>query len=78
MNQAGASSFLRQLVRKIADGKVILRQGGEELVLTLSPKFILEIHLEDENKGSKGIQHSLEIEIKWVDDDQGGEPVELG
>jgi hypothetical protein len=30
------------------------------------------LRAEDEEKGTKGIQHSLEIEIKWFDNDQGG------
>ena len=30
------------------------------------------LRAENEEKGTKGIQHSLEIEIKWFDNDQGG------
>jgi len=39
--------------------------------------LILEVQVEDEDKGTKGIQHSLEVEIKWFDDEQEG-PLELG
>jgi hypothetical protein len=38
----------------------------------------LEIQVEDEDKKSKGIQHSLEIEIKWFDNDGQSGSVELG
>jgi amphi-Trp domain-containing protein len=71
------SAFLRQLADKLADGQVILRQGQEELTLTLPENLILEIQAEDEDKGAKGTQHSLEVEIKWFDDEQGGS-LELG
>jgi amphi-Trp domain-containing protein len=71
------SAFLYQLADKLADGQVILRQGQEELTLTLPENLILEIQAEDEDKGAKGTQHSLEVEIKWFDDEQGG-PLELG
>lgn len=78
MDRAGVSRFLQQLSQKITDGNVILRQGTEELGLMLPPNLILEIQVEDEDKGAKGTQHSLEVEIKWFDHESGGGPVELG
>lgn len=77
-NRADVSAFLRQLADKINEGQVILRQGSEELTLNLPHNLILEIQVEDEDKKRKGIQHSLEVEIKWFDDDSGGGPLELG
>jgi amphi-Trp domain-containing protein len=71
------SAFLRQLADKIAEGQVVLRQGQEEITLQIPANLILEIQVEDEDKGRRGTQHSLEIEIKWFDDDKGG-PLELG
>jgi hypothetical protein len=40
--------------------------------------LILEIQVEDEDKKAKGVQHSLELEIKWFDEDAQGGPLELG
>ena len=71
------SAFLQQLADKISEGQVVLRQGQEEIILQLPHSLILEVQVEDEEKGRKGIQHSLEVEIKWFDDEQGG-PIELG
>ena len=71
-NRADVSNFLRQLADKIDDGKVVLSQGSEELILELPQNLVLEVQAEDEEKGAKGIQHSLEVEIKWFDNDQGG------
>lgn len=71
------SAFLHQLADKISEGQVVLRQGQEEIVLQLPQSLILEVQVEDEDKGKKGIQHSVEVEIKWFDDEQGG-PLELG
>lgn len=77
MNQSNLSTFMHQLADKIAQGQVVLRQGQEEITLQLPPSLILEVQVEDEEKGKKRIQHSLEVEIKWFDDEQGG-PLELG
>jgi len=76
-SRADVSAFLHQLADKIAEGRVVLRQGQEEITLRLPQSLILEIQVEDEDKKAKGIQHSLEVEIKWFDDEQSG-PLELG
>jgi len=73
-----ASQFLHQIADKIANGEVILKRGAEELTLKMPTNLILEIQVEDEDKRAKGIQHSLEIEIKWFDDDGKSGPLELG
>lgn len=70
-------AFMHQLADKLSEGRVVLKRGQEELVLQLPPNVVLEVQVEDEDKGTKGTQHSLEIEIKWYDDEQGG-TVELG
>lgn len=77
-NRAEVGAFLHQLADKIGDGNVALRQAQEELVLEIPHNLILEIQVEDEDKKQKGIQHSLEVEIKWFDGDSGGDPLELG
>jgi amphi-Trp domain-containing protein len=77
-NRSEVSAFLHQLADKMGAGQVILRQGQEEIVLDLPHNLILEIQVEDEDKKRKGIQHSLEVEIKWFDDDATGGPLELG
>ncbi len=65
--KAEVSEFLRQLAEKIDAGQVILQKGNEELILDLPENLVLEIQVEDEDKGTKGTQHSLEVEIKWYD-----------
>ncbi len=77
-SRSDAGAFLRQLADKVSEGQVVLRQGQEEITLQLPHSVILEVQVEDEDKKSKGIQHSLEIEIKWFDDDAEGGPLELG
>jgi amphi-Trp domain-containing protein len=76
-NRSEVSAFLHQLADKVGAGQVILRQGQEEIALDLPHNLILEIQIEDEDKKRKGIQHSLEVEIKWFDDDATGGPLEL-
>ncbi len=77
-NRAEVSAFLNQLADKVNQGQVVLRQGSEEITLNMPSSLILEIQVEDEDKKRKGIQHSLEVEIKWFDDDSSGGPLELG
>ena len=76
-NRADVSNFLRQLAEKISNGKVVLSQGADELTLQLPQNLFLEVQVEDEEKGAKGIQHSLEVEIKWFDNDEQGGSLEL-
>ena len=71
-SRADVSNFLHQLADKISNGSVVLSQGGEDLALQLPENLILEVQVEDEEKGTKGIQHSLEVEIKWFDNEQSG------
>jgi amphi-Trp domain-containing protein len=77
MNRTNVAAFLQQLADKIGEGQVILSQGQQEITLDLPPSLILEIQVEDEDKKSKGIQHSLEVEIKWFDDDADSGPLQL-
>lgn len=75
------SEFLSQIAGKVAHGTVILRQGQQEVVLELPENLILEIQVEEEDKRERGIQHSLEIEIKWMEGGSAGReagPLELG
>jgi amphi-Trp domain-containing protein len=76
-SRADLSAFVHQLADKISEGQVVLRQGQEEITLQLPQSLNLELQVEDEDKGTKGIQHSLEVEIKWFDDEQEGS-LELG
>lgn len=72
-NRADVANFLHQLADKISNGKVVLSQGVENLTLVIPENMILEVQVEDEEKGTKGIQHSLEVEIKWfANEAQGG------
>lgn len=61
------SAFLRQIADKIDQGTVTLRQGESELTLDIPATAILGVQVEEEEKKRKGIQHSLELEIKWYD-----------
>jgi amphi-Trp domain-containing protein len=66
------SEFLHQLADKVSEGQVVLSQGTENISLQIPDNLTLEVQVEDEDKGTKGVQHSLEIEIKWYDNGQDG------
>ena len=71
-NRANVSEFLHQLADKVSKGRVVLSQGTEDITLEIPNNLILEVQVEDEDKGTKGVQHSLEIEIKWYVNGQNG------
>ena len=77
MTRPNVAAFLQHLADKIGEGQVVLRQGQHEITLDLPHNLVLEIQVEDEDKKSKGIQHSLEVEIKWFDDDGSSGPLQL-
>ena len=77
-SRSDVSAFLRQIAEKIEGGEVVLRRGQEEIVLEIPESLILEVQVEDEQKKAKGVQHTLELEIKWFDNDAHSSQLELG
>ena len=77
-SRSDVGEFLHQIAEKIVNGEVVLQKGQEEIVLKIPANLILEVQVEDEDKKSKGTQHSIEIEIKWFDNDMQSGPLELG
>ncbi len=71
------AEFLRLLAEKVASGSIVLKQGQEEVTVQLPDVLQLEVEVEDEQKSKKGLQHKLEIELKWYDNDSAGGPLEL-
>ena len=61
---AEVAVFLRQLADRVEKQEVILRQGQEELTLTLPGMVTLEVKAEEEASRS-GMKHSLEVELEW-------------
>ena len=79
-SRAEICDFLRSLADRIEAGRVTLRKGGDEIVLEMPGQLVLDIKVEDEQKRSKGVQHSLEVELKWWDgiESKGGGSLSLG
>jgi len=77
-NRTEVGEFLRQVSEKLLSGQVVLRQGNEEINLAIPDYVVLEVQVEDEDKKKKGIEHSLEIEIKWFDNDEKSGLLEIG
>ena len=69
--------FLHQLADKLAQNRVILRQGSDEIVVDIPNYVVLEIKVEEELKKNK-TQQSLEIEIEWNVGEEAPGNLELG
>jgi amphi-Trp domain-containing protein len=64
------AAFLRQLADKILEGQVTLIQGEQQITAQIPPNLVLEIKLEEEPKRER-IKRSLEVEIEWIEGDEG-------
>lgn len=78
MKRADVAAFLRQLADKLEPGRVVLRSGQEELTLDVPQNVVLEVQVEEEAKGGGGLQHSLEVELKWREGEDAAGSLELG
>lgn len=76
--RSDVAAFLKQLAAKVDEGRITLKSGSDEVQVQFSDKLELEVELEDKDKAAKGIQHKLEIEIKWYDKDTEGGKLEIG
>jgi len=74
---ASVVAFLHQLADKLAENRVILRQGSEEIVIDVPDNVVLELKVEEEEKKGK-VKRTLEVEIEWIDGDDSGGVVTLG
>ena len=62
-------AFLRQLADKLAENQVVMRQGDQEVILSVPDTVELEIQVQEKLKKG-GLQRQIEIEIEWM---EGGE-----
>ncbi len=62
------SKFLAELATKVEGGKVLLLQGEEKLALSLPEQLVMEVKVEEEEKGEGRTKHSLEIELEWYEE----------
>ena len=77
MDVPSVSDFLRELADKLAEGQVILRQGTQEIEVSVPKSVVLELKVEEERKKGR-TQQSLEIELSWFEGDDAQGPVVLG
>jgi amphi-Trp domain-containing protein len=77
-HRSEVAAFLHQFADKIETGQVVIRRGAEELTVDIPGNMIVEVDVENKPTKSKGLQHTIEIEIKWFDDDTFSSKLELG
>ncbi len=65
--RARVAGFLRELGDRIESGSVVLRQGEEEVTTELPDALVLEISLDEKDKGERGLKKSLEVEVEWYE-----------
>ncbi len=77
-NPGKVATFLRELADRVEGGEVVLRQGQDEVTARLPDQLILEVSLDEKQKGAKGIKKSLEVEVEWYEGEGTRGPVSLG
>jgi len=71
-----AAAVMRIIADKLEAGEIALSRGGEEVRLSIPETVTLELKVEEETSpGRSGVKKSLEIEIEWVEGQQ-GDPAE--
>lgn len=65
------ASFLHQLADRLAQGEIVLQKGSERVSLMVPNNVVLELKAEEED-GKGRPKRSLEIEIEWVEGEEGG------
>ncbi len=76
-NRAEVSEFLGNLSEKVADGRVILRQVQDDLVVELPQTMGMKVKVTRKDKPAKGTRHKLTLKLTWSDGDQ-DDPLALG
>lgn len=76
-SRAEISEFLAQLSEKVADGRVVLRQVGDDLVIDLPQSMGMKVKVTRKEKPAKGIRHKLTLKLTWSDRDK-DDPLTLG
>lgn len=61
------SRFLRELADKISSGSVSMVQGEQEFTFQIPEDMKLDVEAEQKDKGRKGMQQEIEIELKWYE-----------
>jgi amphi-Trp domain-containing protein len=70
-------AFLRRLADQLAENQVVMRQGTQEITMTVPDTVVLEVEVEEKLKKG-GLQRQIEIEIEWMEGGESGAGVTLG
>jgi len=76
-SRAEVSEFLAQLSEKVADGRVVLRQVQDDLVIDLPQSMGMMVKVTRKDKPAKGTRHKLTLKLTWSDSDK-DDPLALG
>ncbi len=68
---AEAAALLRTIADKVEEGNLQLRQGDSECSLAFPSSLVVEIKVEEKVK--RNTKRSLEIELEWIEGEEGGE-----
>ncbi len=72
-----AAAALRQIAEKLEGGQISLKRGEKEVILQVPANLVLEMKVEEEQKGQQ-VEKKLEIEMEWIEGGpQKNEPVAI-
>lgn len=78
MDRSEVAQMLREFADRVETGEVELRRGEQSVTATIPPSVVLEVKLEQKDRPGRAAKHSLEIELEWVEGDEGRGGLSLG
>lgn len=78
MERSEVARMFRELADRVEAGEVELRRGEQSVTATIPPSVVLEVKLEEKERPGRPAKHTLELEIEWVEGDEGRGGLSLG
>ena len=76
-NREEMATFLRELADRMAEGEVVIKQGADDVVLTLPDSMRLKVKAKRKTK-KRGKKFGFNIKVKWLEGDKGRAGITLG
>jgi amphi-Trp domain-containing protein len=71
------AGFLHDLAERLEQNELILRQGDEQVQLSIPDRVVLGLKVKEKPK-KRRTKHRLKLTIQWIEGEKGKEPVTFG
>jgi amphi-Trp domain-containing protein len=71
------AGFLHDLAERLGQNELILRQGDDEVQLSIPDRVVLGLKAKEKQK-KRRTKQSLKLTLRWIEDEHGKEAVTFG